>query len=221
MIDIDDDKRRISVNGYAEMEVEPDEIIYSLTIKEYWEEEFQPGKKYEDYQTKVSIVSIESRIIAQLYTAGVSKEDIKVSSMGNYHRQSGKEALVSKSLELSIKSFDVIDAIGKTVDSRGVSNMHIQELKHKDMEKFKMEMRIKALLNAREKADSMLKALGEKCDKVIYIDEANRSSGGPIPIRENLAKVRAMSDGGGSNSPQTLKKINVSSRVYAIFSIAN
>jgi len=217
---VDDDKRRISVNGLAEMEIDPDEIIYQITIKEYWEEEFQPGKKYEDYKTKVPLAQIEGKIIQQLYAAGVGKDDIRVSSMGNYHRPSGKEILVGKTIELSLKSFSVIDEIAKTIDSRGVSNMNIVELKNKEMEAYKLQVKAEALKNAKKKADALLKALGQKCDKVLYIDETDSRVSYPSPMRENFANVRSASDG-AANSPQTLKKIKIRYEVFAIFSIAD
>jgi uncharacterized protein YggE len=215
-MNLDDQNRRIAVTGFAEMEIEPDEILYQITIKEYWLEEFQEGKKYEDYKTKVPIEGIEKEIMSQLREAGVKDDQITVQSIGNYSRPSGKEFLVSKTIDLSLKSLATIDKIAKTVSSRGVNNMNIKELKHSKMEVYRLQLKVDALKNARNVADTMLKGLGEKCDKVVYISESSNQNA-PVPMREMSVR---MADA-GSGVPNNLRKILLREEVYAIFSIAN
>ncbi len=49
---IDDDvNRTISVTGSASMNVMPDEIILSISLEEYWEEQLLPSSRREDYKT--------------------------------------------------------------------------------------------------------------------------------------------------------------------------
>ena len=40
--------RTIEVSGESEMTVDPDEITFTIVIEEYWKEEFEEGKKFED-----------------------------------------------------------------------------------------------------------------------------------------------------------------------------
>ena len=54
--------RYIEVTGSSELEVDPDEIILSIYIREYWEEEFDRRSKPEDYRTKVPLERIETRV---------------------------------------------------------------------------------------------------------------------------------------------------------------
>lgn len=209
-------QRTINVTGEAEIEVDPDIIEFTVTMKEYWKEEFEAGKKYEDYKTKVPMTSIEPAILAQIKAAGVKDDQIKVSAIGNYYRPAGKDFLVSKTLVLTVKDFKVIDAITKTIDSHGVSNMFISSLKHSDMDRLKNEVKLKALLAARTRAEFMLKGIGEKCGQVLMINESEYGYNPPVLYSRMEAKADVM---GGENSATELRKIKISYKVNATFAI--
>jgi uncharacterized protein YggE len=211
------DTRMITVTGSAELFVEPDEIIFQITIKEYWEEEFQKNTQYKDYKTKVPLDKIEPVILAQLKEAGVKESQIKVASMGNYYRPAGKEFLVSKSLEICVQDFETIDRISKNVDARGVSNMHIKELKNKDMDAHKERVRVMAIEAAKKKATYLLAALDEKPGKVLLVREQTIS---PSPYRPEGVMMNRSADGGGQRAATDLKKIRLSYSIEVTFMIA-
>ena len=83
--------RYIEVTGSSEIEVVPDEIHFLIQIKEYWQEEFVPKSKPEDYKTKVPLEWIEKDLRRVLSRAGISDEAIRVQEIGDYWRQRGKE----------------------------------------------------------------------------------------------------------------------------------
>ncbi|HSH19300.1 MAG TPA: SIMPL domain-containing protein, partial [Draconibacterium sp.] len=138
-------ERIIEVNGKAEMEIEPDEIKFIIAIEEYWKEEFEKKKDFEDYKTKVPLAEIEDALIKNLRNAGIEKEDIKVKSMGNYWRYRGKEFLYSKQFEINITDLSKINKLTQTLDSKGIKYMNIGELNHSKMEEFKKQVKIDAL----------------------------------------------------------------------------
>jgi len=208
--------RTINVTGSAEMEIEPDIIVFSLTIKEYWEEEFIKGMKYEDYKTKVPLSKIEPEVLLTLKKHGITEDQIKVGAAGNYYRQAGKDFLVSKVLHITINDFSILDAVMKSVDSRGVSSMYIKELKHSRMEELKKEVKIKTLKNAQDKAEYMLEALDEKCGKVLMINESEYGYQPPVMYRSNVAMEKS---GNAGNSATELKNITISYKVNATFAI--
>lgn len=55
--------RFIEVTGSAEMKIEPDEIRFQIGIEEYWKEEFEKGKEYKDFVTKISLADIERELM--------------------------------------------------------------------------------------------------------------------------------------------------------------
>src|SRR5690606_2537955 len=117
--------KTITVTGSSEMFVEPDEIKFIINIEEYWKEEFEKKKEFEDYKTKVPISEIESDLLEKLYALGVKKEHILVSNVGNYNRYQGKEFLIGKEYIITLHDFNLIDKITTTLDSKGISSMYL------------------------------------------------------------------------------------------------
>ena len=101
--------RYIEVTGSSEIEVVPDEIHFLIQIKEYWQEEFVPKSKPEDYKTKVPLEWIEKDLRRVLCRAGISDEAIRVQEIGDYWRQKGKEFLIGKQLDIRLTDFEQIN----------------------------------------------------------------------------------------------------------------
>jgi len=51
-------QRFIEVTGNAEKVVKPDIILYDICIQEYFKEEYEAGKDFKDYVTKISLDDI-------------------------------------------------------------------------------------------------------------------------------------------------------------------
>jgi uncharacterized protein YggE len=167
--------KTITVTGSSEMLVEPDEIKFIINIEEYWKEEFEKKKEFEDYKTKVPISEIESDLLEKLYALGVKKEDILVSQVGNYNRHQGKEFLIGKEYIITLHDFNLIDKITTTLDSKGISSMYLGELKNKNIQELRKQVKISALKAAKEKAAYLLESLDKKLGDVISITENNDS----------------------------------------------
>ena len=202
-----DQTRTINVTGTAEKKIVPDIIEFTINIKEYWKEEFEPGKKYEDYKTKVSITTIEPLILGQLKKAGVKDNQIKVSAAGNYYRPAGKELLVNKTLVLTLSDFKTVDQIIKTIDAKGVANMQISALRHSKMESIKKEVKIAALKNAKDKASYLLESLDEKCGAVLMISEAEYGYNPPVPFAREKRVMNTQSN--QSSGATELREITI------------
>lgn len=180
--------RTIEVKGSAEMEIEPDELVLFIGIREYWEEEFEKNKKPEDYKTKVPLAQIEDDLIKKLRQAGIDKKDVKVSNIGNYWRQQGKEFLFSKQLEVELHDFSKINTLIDLLDAKGIQSMNIGELRHSRMEELKNKVKTDALKNARKKADVLVQSLGENLGEVISITELSTGFVGPMHAAEMMVR---------------------------------
>lgn len=210
----ENNKRFIEVNGVAEMEIEPDEIIVNITIEEYWKEEFEKKKDFEDYKNKVPLAQIEDELIKNLRKAGIDKNDIVVKNMGNYWRYRGKEFLFSKQLEVDVTDLSKINKLMQLADAKGIKSMRIADLKHTDMDKFKKEVKIQALLNAREKAKYLVESIGAELGEVQTIVEM--SDGYPRPV---MAKSMMMAAEAAPESIDQIQNITLSYQVQARFAI--
>jgi len=206
--------RFIEVKGSSEMEVEPDEIVFTIGIEEYWKEEFEKNKEFEDYKTKVPLSEIEDKLIKNLREAGIPKRDIRVKNLGNYWRHKGKEFLYSKQLEVTITDFKKMDAFAKLSDAKGIKFMNISELNHSDIDKFKRQIKTEALQNAREKAKWMLQSLEEELEEVISIIEMNEGMARPFRSQRFMEVAEA-----GLESVTQIQNIEISYQVQVRFKI--
>ncbi len=207
--------RFIEVHGSAEMEVQPDEMILSITIQEYFEEEFQKNKEPKDYKTKVPLAKIEDELIKSLRKAGIEKDDIRVRSMGNYWRQQGKEFLFSKNLEVKITDFSKVNQLTSLVDAKGIRSLNVGQMSHSELEKFRRQVKTDALKDAREKAAYMVESLGEELGEVLSINEMNDGYSRPYMAKNMMMAADAMA----YESVEEVQNITISYQVTARFRI--
>lgn len=206
--------RFIEVKGSSEMEVEPDEIVFTIGIEEYWEEEFEKNKEFEDYKTKVPLAEIENKLIKDLRKAGIPKKDIRVKNIGNYWRHRGKEFLYSKQLEVTITDFEKMNAFTQLADAKGIKFMNISELNHSQIDKFKKQVKTEALKNAKEKAEWMLQSLDEELGEVLSVVEMNEGFARPY-----MAKNRMMAAEASFETIDQIQNIEISYQVQTRFRI--
>ena len=211
-------ERLIEVNGKAEMEIEPDEITFIIGIEEYWKEEFEKKKDFEDYKTKVPLAEIEDALIKNLRNAGIEKEDIKVRSMGNYWRYRGKEFLYSKQFEIKITDLSKINKLTQTLDSKGIKTMNIGELNHSKMDEFKKQVKIDALKDAKEKAQYLVESIGSQLGEVVTITEINEGYIRPMRA-ESMMMMKAASADMNAESVDEVQNIKLEYQVRASFRI--
>ena len=210
----EDNTRYIEVKGSAEMEIEPDEIIVDITIEEYWKEEFEKKKDFEDYKNKVLLAQIEDELIKNLRKAGIDKKNIVVKNLGNYWRYRGKEFLFSKQLEVDVTDLSKINKLMQLADAKGIKSMRITELKHSGMDNYKKEVKIQALRDAKEKAKYLLESIGSELGDIQTITEISDSY--PRPV---MAKSMMLSAEATQESINQIQNITLSYQIRARFGI--
>ncbi len=211
----DSEVRSIEVKGNAEMEIQPDEILFIIGIQEYWKEEFEKKKDPEDYKTKIPLAEIEDNLIKDLRKVGIEKEDVKVRNIGNYWRQQGKEFLFSKQLEVEVHDFSKINQLVNIADAKGIRNMSIGELRHSKMKEFQNQVKVDALKNARDKAKVLVESLDEELGEVISISEI--SDGFVRPYAAGAMMMR--SDEMAKETIEQIQNIHLEYQVSATFRI--
>jgi len=182
--------KTIEVTGSAERSITPDEIIFTISIEEYWKEEFE-GKKYEEYKTKIEIETVEESLMAELKAANITMKDITLKRAGNYYRQRGKDFLISKTVDVKLASFEQVNDLSNRLKTRGIRNMNISRMKHKNSGDIKLEIKAEAIKNARKKAELMAAAVGKTIKDAISIVEIDQNVG-VIPRPVAYARGAAM-----------------------------
>ncbi len=212
------DLRFIEVKGSAEISVEPDEIRFQIGMEEYWKEEFEKGKEYKDYVTKIPLEEIEKKLMSSLSAIGISKSQIIIKEVGQYWNRSGKGFKKSKMIELVLTDFSKIDEILTKVDVKGVNSMRIAELKNKDITTYREEVKIEAMKAAKKKARYLLESVDEELGRVISVIELDDHSG-HFWKPQNMLSNTVMPSSGGDNDNANMRKIKLKYEIKIRFEI--
>ena len=212
----DNNSRYIEVTGSSETEIIPDEIHFMITIKEYWQEEFEKKSKPEDYQTKVRVNEIEHNLMSALKQAGIAPSDIQTKEVGDYWRERGKDFLISKTFDIKLQNPDQINRIIQTVNTKGIQSMNIGELKNKDLQEYRKQGKIEALKAARQKADYLVAAMGQKLGNVLRIVEPEERSFSYFQPQSAMSNVAIPSY---DSNPENFRTIKLRYQMTARFEI--
>lgn len=147
-------KNAIEVTGVAEMEVEPDEIIFSIGIKA---------------DNKNDLADNEKKMFEILKNAGVKNEDIKFKSM--YQNIYSKTAKFSKNYEFKVNAKANLSKVMEDLNQKWVTSLNVSEVKNSKIADFRKVVKINALKAAKEKADYLLESMGKKTGNPLEIVE--------------------------------------------------
>jgi uncharacterized protein YggE len=169
----------IEVSGSAQMEIEPNEIFLFVRLKEF-----------EENRNKVQLEKLDTDFLNALKAAGVDKKNLTLADAGSNLAKLGrkdKDAFREKSYELKLTSAAQLEKFLEKIEPVKVDKLDITRIHHTDLEKFKTELKIKALQAAQLKAQSLLKAIGSDIGKPLMVREWDSD---PIqPMAEMRANV--------------------------------
>ena len=207
------DKPFIEVVGTAELEVVPDEIYISITLKE--------GK---DSRT---VSEQESDLKSGLQRIGIELEYLTLSDANaNYVKVKwGKDDVIgSTQYQLKVNSANRVGAVFQMLDEIKIEGAYISKVDHSEIEKLKKEVRIDAIKAAKEKADYLLEAVGSKSGKPLIVHENN--AGAVYKTEEaNTRRGYANSQSiyienkGEDDQIVHFRKITITSNIYVKFEI--
>jgi uncharacterized protein YggE len=205
--------KKIEVNGSAEMEITPDEIYFNISLREYVK-----GKN------KVEISTLEKQLQKAVADAGIPKADFTIENVygNNFEilrkKKDPQEFMARKQYRLKLTKLDKINEILGAVDAEGIENTRIASYSSSKMEAYRKEVKIKALLAAKEKAEYMLTAIGNKMDGVIEIQEMNTDNYSDVrPMMMANYKSAGVSE--DASSDIDFKTIKIRAEVRAVFAI--
>lgn len=204
-------RRKIEVTGIAEQEVTPDIINVTISLQEYMD-----GKK------KVTIDQLESQLEAAVKNAGIPKEDFTINNISawnnTWQKKKNPDFLAGKQYGIRLHDLNKINPILSGVDPKGVQSTNISSYDYSKMTELKRELKIQALLAAKEKATYLLNSINEKLGRPIDITETDNSNYPAMnQVYANRAMLREVST---AESDIDFKKIKLSFQVQAVFEIA-
>ncbi len=204
----------IEVTGSAEMDIIPDEIYVSVTLREFmFERKKQPIASIEkDFKEVTNNLKIDNKLISLEGVYGTYDYDYKTQKRGEF--------LNAKTYIIKFSDLEKYNQLVMQLDKKGIENVHIQRTGHSKMEEYRRKVKVEALKAAKEKADLMLAAIGKKAGDVQLIRERDNNMGyhPPMYLKSNVA-MDANSESGGQ--PIEMQKIKLRYEVEAHFLITN
>jgi uncharacterized protein YggE len=162
-------KNKIEVMGSSEMELIPDEIYLTFTLKEYLKDNH-----------KIKIENIKTTFLDVCKKAGLNEKDISIENYnGNetynyywyYRRKREPNFVASISYQIKVKTMDKIDEIVNEMNPDAVENFYINKVSHSEIEEKRKEVKNKAVIACKTKAEGLLNSIGEKIGNALLIQE--------------------------------------------------
>lgn len=210
--------KKIEVTGSSEMEVIPDEIYFSISLREYFKDKDK---------NKVEITALEKQLQTAVNAAGVPKENFQIENIYGYRywpdRKKPVDFLESKRYVLKLNNLSKVDEIMAKVDAKGIEFVNISRYEHSKIEQYRKEIKTKALIAAREKATYLLQGIGEQISGILEVQESGGNDGDyPMPIyraSNMMLKAEAMQDAVAAEPEIDFKKIKIRYEIRAVFAI--
>ena len=155
----------IEVVGNGEMEIIPDQIYISFTLKERFEREKENLKlKIREKELKKRLMKLEIDL-ADLQLADANSDFIKIKRKKN-------DVIASKDYLLKVSSTGTNWPKYSIYWTRLMRSMpEYSGVDHSDMTRFRKEVKILAIQAAKEKATYLLAGIGETIGKPLFIQE--------------------------------------------------
>ena len=207
-------RKKISVSGTSELEVTPDIIYLSISLKEYL--------KDNNSKKKVDITTLENQLFTAVQKAGLDKDNLTIDNLSSYNyateKKKNPDFLVSKQYRLKVTDLNKWNEIIGAVDAKGISSTNIESYDYSKIETLKADLKIKALKAAKVKATYLVEALGDKLGGVIDIQEVNNEIYPQSP-RINMMMRSSMADAEAAPAELDFKKIKLSYTMNTVFEI--
>jgi uncharacterized protein YggE len=205
-----DMRRKIEVMGSAEQEVTPDIIYVGISLKEY-------------LNGKIDIATLERQLQKAATDAGIAKEDFTVNNISSFNyndpKKKASDFLASKQYRIKVRDLNSINTILSKVDDKGIQSTSVESYDYSKLPQLRRELKVKALLAAREKAAYLLSGIGEKLGGAIEIQDIENEQMNQPVYNVRMFKS-AMADGAEAPQDIDFKKIKLNYQVRAVFEIA-
>ena len=198
----------IQVTGRAEKELTPDEFYLQIVINE------------RDSKGKISVESQQRDMVAVLRKLGVDVEkQLKMANLSSECFKKNTSVAMAK-YQLQLGSSGEVAKVWQALDDLGISNISILKVTHSQLDKYKQEVRLEAMRNAREIAQEMAGAIGQTIGKCFYIYDSNSNV---LPVMYDnavlmrSAKAAADAESAAEEDPLEFKTIKLEYGVQAKF----
>ncbi len=195
----------IEVTGSAEEEIEPNEIFTIVRLREF-----------EANREKSSLEKLDADFLNALKKAGIDRKRLELADIGSNldsFRRRDKESFRAKTYQIKLTSADELEKLLESLKSVPVDYVDITRVHHSDYEKILLNLKVKALQEARAKAETLLRSIDAEIGKPIMIRDWD------VRPFDGAARDMVMMKAEADAEPIAFRKIKLRAQVTAQFEI--
>lgn len=203
----------IEVVGNGEMEIIPDQIYISFTLKERFDGKKKIEIEDQEKELKKQLMKLEIDL-ADLQLADANSDFIKIKRKKN-------DVIASKDYLLKISSTGTLAKVFDLLDEIDAFNAGIQRVDHSNIAKFRKDVKILAVQAAKEKATYLLAGIGETIGKPLFIQERESyDEFQPLMRKAGMVNMAMDAETTEEELPElSFQKIKLKYAVFARFAI--
>lgn len=197
----------IEVTGSAQQEIEPNEIYTLIRLREF-----------EENRQKTPLEQLDKNFLDALKKAGIDRKRLELADVGSRldtFRRRDREAYRAKSYQIKLTSAEELDKLLTALESVKVDIVDITRVSHSDYEKIMLDLKVKALREARMKAETLMKSIDAEVGKPIMVREWDIRPFDGMEARMTMMKSADMQPA----EPIGFRKIKLQAQVTAQFEI--
>jgi uncharacterized protein YggE len=204
----------IEVSGTARQEVEPNEIYVNVQLREF-----------EENREKVSLEKLDKEFWDAIKNAGIDRKKVTIANVGSQFGKLGrkdKDAFREKTYQLILSSGAELEKLLEKVEPVKVNQITLTKITHTELEKYRLELKVKALQAAKAKADALLKSIGSEMGKTLMVREFENYYPMDNMAANVMVRSKANYEAGGdvpAEDPTAFRKITLQAQVTAQFEI--
>ncbi len=202
-------RKKIELTSFAERSLVPDEIILSITLREY-----KNGNRI------VEMNRLEEGLVKALRKLDIDQDKLSVDNIYGYNwdwrKKRPDDFLASKGFYLQVPDLKKINDLVEELDPEGVQAIRIAELRHSREDAIRQELAQEALQKARDKAAQMLEAIGEELGGVLEISSFDQSPVRTMNLRQQAMKMEASDS---YSSDVDFRNLDIRVEIRAVFQI--
>jgi hypothetical protein len=176
-------------------------------------------REYEENKMKVPLEKLEKDFLDALKAAAIERSRLELADAGarlNRLTKREKDAFREKTFQLKLTSGAELERILEKLEPVKVDQSAIVRLSHSDIKNKKMQLKVKALLEARQKATALVTAVGATLGRPLSIHEWETQAVQPMMVN---MKANAIMEDGAAAETTAFKKIKIQAQVNAKFAI--
>lgn len=201
----------IEVTGTSDLEVVPDEIYLSITLREKL-----------DNKAKISIDEQEKKLKTALNAIGIKMEDLSLNDAKADFvkiKWQKNDVINQKEYTLKVTNAETVAKVFAELDKIGIKDAYIARVDHSKMDELKKKAKVEAMKAAKDKADYLTAAIGYKAGMPLQIREESHPYY-PVYANTMMKESSDFGDMGNVSLPEIqFEKIKIKASIYAKFKI--